>query len=98
MHLLLPARLQVAVIWTAFLLSLPCLATDIAVLRNGFEIRHERRVVIGDVTRLYVNADGSSYIDEPTAEIEHFEVEETAPGSGLPGAPSLRRVVRIPRI
>jgi soluble lytic murein transglycosylase-like protein len=82
MRIFRPFRLCFAAIAMA-LLSLPCLATDIAVLRNGFEIRHERRVVIGDVTRLYVNADGSSYIDEPTAEIEHFEVEEPASGFGL---------------
>src|ERR1700730_13832444 len=48
-------------------------ASQDAVLRNGFSIRHERRSIIGAVTRLYVNADGSSYIDIPTAEIEHFE-------------------------
>ena len=53
--------------------SLPCWAGEMAVLRNGFSIRHERREVIGDVTRLYVTADGSSYVDVPTAEIEHFE-------------------------
>ncbi len=28
---------------------------------------------MGDLTRLYVNTDGSSFIDVPTAEIEHFE-------------------------
>jgi len=43
------------------------------VLRNGFSIRHERREVVGDVTRLYLSADGSSYVDVPTADIEHFE-------------------------
>jgi hypothetical protein len=53
--------------------SLPCWAGEMAVLRNGFSIRHERREVIGDLTRLYVTADGSSYVDVPTAEIEHFE-------------------------
>src|ERR1700704_3373639 len=51
----------------------PSFASQDAVLRNGFSIRHERRRVIGSVTRLYVNADGSSYIDIPTDEIEHFE-------------------------
>jgi len=56
--------------------ALPCLATESAVLRNGFEIRHERRQVIGDMTRLYVNSDGSSFVDVPTLEIDHFE--ETA--------------------
>jgi transglycosylase-like protein with SLT domain len=67
--------------------SLPCWAGEMAVLRNGFSIRHERREVIGDVTRLYVTADGSSYVDVPTAEIEHFEeAENPASGSGLPAS------------
>ena len=55
------------------LTAIPCLATESAVLRNGFEIRHERRQVIGDVTRLFVNTDGSSFVDVPTLEIDHFE-------------------------
>ena len=58
------------------LAALPCLAAESAILRNGFEIRHERRQVIGDVTRLFVNTDGSSFVDVPTLEIDHFE--ETA--------------------
>jgi len=68
--------------------ALPCLASEVAVLKNGFSIRHERREVVGDVTRLYVNADGSSFVDVPTAEIEHFEAapEETAPGPRLPAS------------
>ena len=53
--------------------ALPCLATEVAVLKNGFSIRHERREVVGDTTRLYVSTDGSSFVDVPTAEIEHFE-------------------------
>jgi soluble lytic murein transglycosylase-like protein len=54
-------------------MSLPCLAADSAVLRNGFAIRHQRREVIGTVTRLYVDGEGSSFVDIPTAEIDHFE-------------------------
>src|SRR5579883_1286772 len=48
-------------------------ATEVAVLKNGFSIRHERRVVLGAITRLYVSADGSSYVDVPTEQISHFE-------------------------
>ena len=59
--------------------ALPCLAGEVAVLRNGFSIRHERRKVVGDVTRLYVTADGSSFVDVPTAEIEHFEAAPDLP-------------------
>ena len=57
----------------ALLAALPCFGGEVAVLRNGFSIRHERREVVGDTTRLYVTADGSSFVDVPTAEIEHFE-------------------------
>ena len=53
--------------------ALPCLATDAAVLRNGFSIRHERRQVIGTLTRLYVNGDDSNFVDIPTDQIDHFE-------------------------
>ena len=61
--------------------ALPCFAGEVAVLRNGFSIRHERREVVGDVTRLYVSADGSSFVDVPTAEIEHFEAAPEVPAS-----------------
>ncbi|MFZ0277571.1 MAG: lytic transglycosylase domain-containing protein [Candidatus Sulfotelmatobacter sp.] len=53
--------------------AFPCSAADAAVLRNGFSIRHERRQVIGTITRLYVDGDDSSFVDVPTAEIDHFE-------------------------
>lgn len=73
--------------------AVPCFAGQIAVLKNGFQIRHERREVVGDVTRLYVSADGSSFVDVPTAELDHFEGAPDVPvanpllsGSGLPGS------------
>jgi len=65
----------------ALVSSLPCWASQIAVLRNGFSIQHERRRVMGATTRLYVSLDGSSYVDVPTAEIEHFE---DAPAENTP--------------
>ena len=55
------------------LTSLPCPAADSAVLRNGFSIRHERRQVIGTITRLYLGGDESSFVDVPTVEIDHIE-------------------------
>jgi hypothetical protein len=55
-------------------LSVPGLGADVAVLRNGFSIRHERREVQGSVTRLYMGgADASGFVDVPTSEIDHFE-------------------------
>jgi hypothetical protein len=66
-------------LWVA-LATLPCLAADSAILRNGFSIRHERREVIGTVTRLYIDGDQSSFVDIPTAEIDHFEfIPESSP-------------------
>ncbi len=56
-----------------YLTALPCSAADSAVLRNGFAIRHERRQVIGTITRLYMDGNNSSFVDIPTEEIDHFE-------------------------
>jgi hypothetical protein len=78
-HLRLAPRMLALLV----LCVLPCFAGEIAVLKNGFAIKHERREVVGDVTRLYVSADGSSFVDVPTAEIEHYEAatEEKFPNS-----------------
>ena len=64
--------------------ALPCLAGEVAVLKNGFAIKHERREIVGDLTRLYVSADGASFIDVPTAEIEHFEPAPEEPEAEIP--------------
>jgi Transglycosylase SLT domain len=53
--------------------SVPGLGSEIAVLNNGFSIRHERREQLGSVTRLYMGADASGFVDVPTTEIDHFE-------------------------
>src|SRR5271166_5345309 len=70
-------------------LGAPLLASgaDIARLRNGFSIRHERREVIGSVTRLYLNADSNGYVDVPTADIDSFEKDMTAPPAGAQPQP-----------
>lgn len=53
-------------------------AADLAVLRNGNTIRHERREIVGAVTRLYLSDSSSGYIEVPTTQIERFE-KDTAP-------------------
>ncbi|MFZ0815633.1 MAG: lytic transglycosylase domain-containing protein [Candidatus Sulfotelmatobacter sp.] len=61
-------------IWAlALLIALPCSASDSAVLRNGFSIRHQHREIIGTITRLYIDGDQSNFVDIPTTEIDHFE-------------------------
>jgi soluble lytic murein transglycosylase-like protein len=61
------------------LLSYSASAAELALLRNGFSIRHEHRLVIGDNTRLFFDGDNASFIDVPTAEIEGFEKDLTQP-------------------
>jgi soluble lytic murein transglycosylase-like protein len=86
-----------AIAMLAMAAALPCLASEVAVLKNGFEITHQRKAVIGDITRLYVSADGASFVDVPTAQIDHFEAAPDPPSSqnpplkpatGLNGAPN----------
>lgn len=72
-----------AVIILCAMTAAPCSAADSAVLRNGFSIRFERRLDMGLVTRLYVSADESSFVDIPTAEIDHIE---NAPDDAAPTA------------
>ncbi len=60
-------------------LSLPTFSADLAVLSNGFTIRHEHHQVIGDMTRLYFSADDSSFTDVPTAQITGYEKDLTLP-------------------
>src|SRR4051812_37011791 len=55
-------------------LALPAFAADVAVLRNGFEIRHERREVSGEKTRLFVSSGG--YVDVVTEQIARIEKED----------------------
>jgi len=54
---------------------------DLAVLHNGFSIRHERREVVGAVTRLYLGADRDGYVDVPTADIDRFEQDLSSPAA-----------------
>jgi soluble lytic murein transglycosylase-like protein len=63
----------------AALPSYPASAAELALLRNGFSIRHEHRLVVGDNTRLFFDGDNASFVDVPTAEIEGFEKDLTQP-------------------
>jgi hypothetical protein len=77
------SREFIGMIMVVAIMVLPCFAAEVAVLKNGFSIRHERREVVGDVTRLYVNSEGSSFVDVPTSEIEHFEAAPDIPKSSV---------------
>jgi hypothetical protein len=55
------------------LLARPASGAELAVLRNGFSIRHEHHQVMGATTRLFLDADDSSFTDVPTADIASYE-------------------------
>ncbi len=61
------------------LLARPATAAELAILRNGFSIRHEHRLVMGTNTRLFLAADDSSFTDVPTAEITGYEKDLSLP-------------------
>jgi soluble lytic murein transglycosylase-like protein len=54
-------------------------SSDLAILRNGFSIRHENRETVGSVTRLYTTPDRAGYVDIATDQIDHFEKDLTPP-------------------
>src|SRR6516162_2244082 len=62
----------------------PSLAADVAVLRNGNSIRHERKEVFGALTRLYLGATNDGYIEIPSNQIDHFERDTSRPPAPAP--------------
>jgi Transglycosylase SLT domain len=88
--------LKAGLAWKAALCALsvvfflqPVFAADLAILSNGFSIRHDHRVVMGATTRLFISADGSSFTDVPTAEIVSFEKDLSPPPAPDPPAGAL---------
>jgi soluble lytic murein transglycosylase-like protein len=78
------------------LLALPALGADLAILRNGFSIRHERRETVGSVTRLYLSADKTGYVDIATGQIERFEKDQAPPPLNLaPPAPKAQTLNEV---
>jgi hypothetical protein len=65
-------------------------AAELAVLQNGFTIRHERHEVIGDTTRLYTGSSNENFIDVPTVEITSY-----APDDAPPPAPTVPTEVKL---
>jgi soluble lytic murein transglycosylase-like protein len=61
------------------LLARPATAAELALLRNGFTIRHEHRRAMGTTTRLFFAADDSSFTDVPTEEITGYEKDLSLP-------------------
>jgi hypothetical protein len=82
-------RRQIGCAALVLMLATTSFAADLAVLRNGFSIPHERREQIGTITRLYLTLDGTNYADVPTDQIEHFEEgPPTIPAPKVVAAPA----------
>jgi soluble lytic murein transglycosylase-like protein len=100
--------IQLVSLLGTFMCCAVAFATDLAVLQNGFSIRHEHREVLGSVTRLYTGADDASYVDVPTFQIAHFERDlspETSPDmqdknaeSATNGTPPAKPAIKAPTL
>ncbi len=99
-------KTKIAFFLTVGAVSIQASATDIAILRNGFTIRHESRAPLGETTRLFLTSDGSSFVDIRTAEIDRIErdltpappvqapaPEATAPSGATAQTPALAPIV-----
>ncbi len=65
--------------------QLSALCGEVAVLRNGFTIRCERKQQTGNTTRLYTRG---GFVDLPTSEIASFEPDDTPDADVTAPAPS----------
>ncbi|MGA7568201.1 MAG: lytic transglycosylase domain-containing protein [Terriglobales bacterium] len=68
--------------------SRPATAAEVAMLRNGFSIRHDHRQVMGNMTRLYFSADDSNFTDVPTSEITAYENDQLPVSLDAPDTPA----------
>jgi hypothetical protein len=75
-----------------WLVTVPAFGSDLAILRNGFSIRHERREVLGSITRLYLGPDGG-YVDISTDQIDHCEKDLSPSTSTARDTQNLDQVV-----
>ncbi len=90
----LACKIGIAVTLLA-LASVPASAAEMANLRNGFAIRHERHELRGDMTRLYLAGTADNYVEVPTADVVGFETidEPVLPALSPPPAITLDALV-----
>jgi len=60
-------------------LAMAASASELAVLKNGFSVRHDHRQILNETTRLYLGAGSDSFVDVPTADIIGFEAAPPEP-------------------
>lgn len=69
-------------------------AAELAVLQNGFSIRHERHEVVGDTTRLYTANTPDSFIELPTSQIASYAPDDTPPAPSAQTKPDVNAIVK----
>jgi hypothetical protein len=82
-----PAAILTTICCVLASLIIPAPAAELAVLRNGFSIRHDHHKIVGDTTRLFLSPDESSFTDVSTADITGFEKDLSLPAPVLAPAP-----------
>ena len=86
--------LQIGLVLALAAVQLP--AAEMANLRNGFGIRHERHETMGEITRIYLTSEPSgSFLDVATDQIEGFEPAppEPATDDGAAAVRDLRTII-----
>jgi len=75
-----PAAFKIIIAVTMLALaSVSASSAELAILRNGFSIRHQRHEPREAVTRLYFAETSSGYVEVPTDEIVRFEADDPPP-------------------
>ena len=67
-------------------LAMTASASELALLKNGFSVRHEHRQILNETTRLYLSAGNDSFVDVPTADIIGFQPAPPEPVLASPGS------------
>jgi len=81
---------KLAVVSVLFaVVGIPTFSAQVAILRNGAAIRHERHQVIEQVTRLYLSDAPDNYVDIPVDQIVRFEQAEEP----LPAPPAQPQIL-----
>ncbi|MGH9523182.1 MAG: lytic transglycosylase domain-containing protein [Terriglobales bacterium] len=68
--------------WVCFAADKPAVI-NVATLQNGFSIRFDHRELRGPASRLFLDAQGNSFVDVRTADVVSFD-QDLVPAAGAP--------------
>src|SRR5947209_9916959 len=76
-----------AVLLLVLATQVPALCGEVAVLRNEHRISFNHKEEMGNLTRLYMGQDSSSFLDVQSDSIASFEKEDTPPDPAITQTP-----------